>query len=333
MGEAETVNFAGESASVLPTNRGKDLVMTVRQILMATAVFSVMPGAALAADERVAVLTPYLSAVATAEMVETFQAEAATRGWTVDVVDTAGDLGALASRLQDVAASGVDAVVVVSVDPAQVQDQVDGVAAAGIPVIAIDGAANPSVALNVTSDNYVLGETMSAFLLDAIGGEGEIVRFFHSAHPGVRQREIALDDALAANPDVTEIANHYVQVPGQIDDSRNAMDAILLANPGDGAIDAVWAAWDEPGIGAHLAIDAAGRSGIVIAGIDGNPQAVELIQACTPFIATVRQGFGDMARIAAEQLEASFAGESIAEAEMFAPVELITRESLGVTCE
>ena len=59
----------------------------------------------------------------------------------------------------------------------------------------------------------------------------------------MRQREIALDDALAANPGVTEVASHYVQVPGQIDDSRAAMDAMLLANPGDGAIDAVWAAW------------------------------------------------------------------------------------------
>ena len=287
---------------------------------------------ALAEGERIAVVTPYLSAVATAEMVETFTAEAEARGWQVEVVDTAGDLGAMASRLQDVVASGVHAVVVVSIDPAQVQDQIDAVAAEGIPVLAIDGAENASVALNVTSDNYVLGETMSAYLIEAIGGEGEIVRFFHSAHPGVRQREIALDDALAANPGVTEVASHYVQVPGQIDDSRNAMDSILLANPGEGAIDAVWAAWDEPGIGAQLAIEAAGREGIAIAGIDGNPQAIEAIKACTPFIATVRQGFGDMARIAAEQLEAVFAGGTFDEPVMYAPVELITRESLGVTC-
>lgn len=288
---------------------------------------------AFADGERVTVVTPYLSAIATAEMVETFEAEAAARGWQIDVVDTAGDLGAMASRLEDVTASAVDAIVVVSIDPAQLQDQIDGAHGAGIPIIAIDGAANPSVALNVTSDNYVLGETMSAFLIDAIGGEGEIVRFFHSAHPGVRQREIALDDALAATPSVTEIAGHYVQVPGQIDDSRNAMDAILLANPGDGAIDAVWAAWDEPGIGALLAIEAAGREGIVIAGIDGNPQAIEMIEACTPFIATVRQGFGEMASIAAEQLAVLLSGESIDKAEMYAPVQLITRESLGVSCD
>ena len=291
-----------------------------------------LSSAASADDQKIAVLTPYLSAVATAEMVETFTAEAAERGWQVDLVDTAGDLGALASRVEDVTAGGASAILVVSIDPAQIQDQLDRAAEAGIPVIAIDGAANPAVVLNVTSDNYVLGETMSGYLLEAIGGEGEIVRFFHSAHPGVRQREIALDDALAANPSVREVANHYVQVPGQIDDSRNAMDSILLAHAEDGAIDAVWAAWDEPGIGAHLAIEAAGRTGIVIAGIDGNQQAIELIQACTPFIATVRQGFGDMARIAAEQLDSVFAGNAVEADEMYAPVELITRDSLGIDC-
>ena len=288
--------------------------------------------AAWAAGERISVLTPYLSAVATAEMVETFKAEAEKRQWEVDVIDTAGDLGALASRIEDVATAKANAIVLVSIDPAQVQAQVDRAAGAGIPILTIDGAKNPSTALNVTSDNYVLGQTMTRHLFEAIGGKGKIVRLFHSAHPGVRQREIALDDALKATPEVTEVAGHYVQVPGQVEDSRAAVDSILLANPGEDAIDAIWAAWDEPAIGAQLALEAAGRSGIVIAGIDGNPQAIELIKACTPVIATVRQGFAEMARMAAEQLEKILGGGKSESAELYAPVELITRESLGVSC-
>lgn len=299
---------------------------------LATMLAAASVNVATAAGEKVSVITPYLSATATAEMIDAFKAKATEKGWTIDVVDTAGDMGAFASRVEDATTSGANAIVLVSVDPAQIQDQVDKAKAAGIAVVTIDGAKNASTVLNVTSDNYVLGETMSKFLFEQIGGKGNIVRFFHSAHPGVRQREIALDDALKANPDVKEVANHYVQVPGQIDDSRAAMDAILLANPGDGAINAVWAAWDEPGIGANLAIDAAGRKGIVIAGIDGNPEAVELIKACGNFIGTVRQGFGEMANIAAEELNKLFAGGTIAEPELYAPVELITRESLGVTC-
>lgn len=287
---------------------------------------------AMAAGEKVSVITPFLAATATGEMIEAFKAKAAEYQWTVDVVDTAGDMGAFASRVEDATTSGVNAIVLVSVDPAQIQDQVDKAKAANIPVVTIDGAKNASTSLNVTSDNYVLGETMTKFLFDQLGGKGNIVRFFHSAHPGVHQREIALDDALKANAEIKQVGEHYVQVPGQIDDSRAAMDALLLANPGDGAINAVWAAWDEPGIGANLAIEAAGRKGILIAGIDGNPQAIDLIKACGAYVGTVRQGFGEMANIAATELNTVLAGGPAKADELFAPVELITRESLGVTC-
>ena len=299
--------------------------------LAASLALGVSP-AALAAGEKVSVITPFLAATATGEMIEAFKAKAAEYQWTVDVVDTAGDMGAFASRVEDATTGGVNAIVLVSVDPAQIQDQIDKAKAAGIPVVTIDGAKNASSALNVTSDNYVLGETMSKFLFEQLGGKGNIVRFFHSAHPGVHQREIALDDALKANAEIKQVGEHYVQVPGQIDDSRAAMDALLIANPGDGAINGVWAAWDEPGIGANLAIEAAGRKGIIIAGIDGNPQAIELIKGCTAYVGTVRQGFGEMANIAAMQLNTILAGGTPEADELYAPVELITRESLGVTC-
>ncbi len=287
---------------------------------------------ALAEGQRVAFLTPYLSAVATNDMAQAFEAEAAGRGWEVQVIDTNGDFGVLANRLEDVVSAKVDAIVVASINPAQVQDQVSNAEAAGIPVFAIDGAAGEDVTLNVTSDNFAMGELMTGYLLDAIGGEGPILKLFHSAHPGVRQRELALEAALEANSAVQVVGEYYVDVPGQIDNSRGAVDGMLAANPAPGSVKGVWAAWDEPGIGAHLALEAAARDGVVIAGIDGNPQALELIRGCTPFIATVAQNFGGMAEITAAEMEKVFAGEAPAAAEMYAPATLVTRESLGVTC-
>ena len=165
---------------------------------------------ALAAGEKVSVITPFLAAIATGEMIEAFKAKATEYQWTVDVVDTAGDMAAFASRVEDATTSGANAIVLVSVDPAQIQDQVDKAKAAGVPVITIDGAKNAATVLNVTSDNYVLGETMTKFLFDQIGNKGNIVRFFYSAHPGVHQRELALDAALKANPEIKQVADHYV---------------------------------------------------------------------------------------------------------------------------
>jgi len=301
-------------------------------LALSAAVLMTSATGVLAAGEKISVLTPYLSAIATADMIDAFKAQADKLGWSVDVVDTAGDMGAFASRVEDATTKGANAIVLVSVDPAQIQDQVDKAKGANIPVVTIDGAKNAATVFNVTSDNYVLGETMTKFLFDQLSGKGNIVRLFYSAHPGVHQRELALDDALKANPDIKQVADHYVQVPGQIDDSRAAVDAILLAHPGVGAINAIWAGWDEPGIGAELALEAAGRKDIVVAGVDGNPEAVELIKQCTPYIATVRQGFPKMAEIAATELNTVLSGGKLDTDEFYAPGELITRESLGVTC-
>ena len=279
----------------------------------------------------VAVLTPYLSSVATNEMVETFSDDAEGRGWSVNVVDTRGDIGQLASRIEDVTTAGVDAIVLASIDPAQVADQVAAAASAGIPVVTIDGALADGVSLNVTSDNFQLGTALSEYLFEALGGEGRIVKFYHSAHPGVRQRELALDEALAANEGIEVIAEHYVQVPGPIDDARVAMEAIIAQHGEE--IDGVWAAWDEPAIGAFLALDAMRPgSDIVIAGIDGNPQAVELIGQCSLIEASVKQDFGAMAARAAEGLAGILAdGAGEPETLTVAPV-MVTRDSVGAEC-
>ena len=286
---------------------------------------------AAAAERRVAVLTPYLSSVATHEMVADLQADPRAAAWQVTVIDTHGDMGAFADRIDDEAQAHVDAVVLVSVDPAQVQDQVAAAGRAGIPVFAIDGAAAAGVAVDVSSDNFAMGRQLSEFLFAAMGGHGNLVKFYYSAHPGVHRRELALDAALKAQPGIHVLADHYVKVPGPIDDSRQAMEDMLRAHPD--AIDAVWAAWDEPAVGAVLALQGEGVTRrVLVAGIDGNPQAIEMIRGCTPLIGTVRQDFAGMARLAAAAIADRFAGHAPAAREVKVPAILVTRESLGVHC-
>ena len=288
-------------------------------------------GAQTAVAAQVAVLTPYLASVTTSEMVKVFRTEAEARHHTVNVVDTRGDMGALANRIDDVVNGHVGAIVLVSVNPGQVQDQVNAAAKAGIPVISIDGGVAPGVTLNVTSDNYQLGLQLTKFLFDRIGNKGNIVKFFYSAHPGVHQRELALDAMLKEHPDVKVIADHYVKVPGPIDDARTAMQAILQR---DGTrIDAVWAAWDEPAIGADLAVGSdMPDAKLVIGGIDGTAQGIDLIKQCTPMIVTVAQDFGAMSRLGMEGLDKVLAGGKPEKQEIYAPAHLVTRETLGAQC-
>lgn len=282
--------------------------------------------------EDVAVLTPYLSSVATNEMVETFKTDAENKGWTVNVVDTRGDFQQLASRVEDVTNAGVDAIVLVSVDPNQIGDQIKAASDGKIPVFILDGALAEGVTANITTDNFALGTILSDYLFEAIGNKGNIVKFFHSAHPGVRQRELALDEALEKNGDVTVIAEHYVQVPGPIDNARQAMETFLRQH-GD-KIDGVWAAWDEPAIGALLAVQSdMPTSKMAIAGIDGNPQAIDLIGQCTNLVATVRQDFPAIARTAVAEIEKVMAGEAPSNPEIFVDAMVVDRKSLDAACD
>lgn len=281
--------------------------------------------------EDVAVLTPYISSVATNEMVETFKADATAKGWTVNVVDTRGDFQQLASRVEDVTNAGVKAIVLVSVDPNQIADQVAAAAEKKIPVIALDGAVAPGVLANITTDNFALGTILSDYLFKQLGNKGNIVKFFHSAHPGVRQRELALDKALEANPDIKVIAEHYVQVPGPIDNARLAMETFIRQHGAE--INGVWAAWDEPAIGALLAQQSdAPDAKMIIAGIDGNPQAVELIKQCTNLVATVRQDFPGIAKAAVAEIGNVLEGKPVSKQEIFVDATVVDRASLGVTC-
>ena len=86
-------------------------------------------------------------------------------------------------------------------------------------------------------------------------------------------------------------------------------------------------------IGAWLALDAlAPGHDVVIAGIDGNPQAVELIGDCTAIAGSVRQDFAAMSVAAADALAAILSGGAGEPQEVTVPSVLVTRDSLGASC-
>ena len=85
--------------------------------------------------------------------------------------------------------------------------------------------------VNVTSNNFELGTQLSEALFKALDGKGNIVKFYHSAHPGVHQRELGLDATLEKYPDIKVIADHFVKVPGPVDDGRIATTTSLRGAP------------------------------------------------------------------------------------------------------
>ncbi len=283
--------------------------------------------AAAQEQERVTVITPYLAQPGTQFYLDGFEAEAEARGWEVNVVDTAGDMPAVISRLEDAATQQVDAIVI-NVDPAQVEAGLAQAQGAGIPVIGMDAGSHPMLATNVTSNGYAMAAETAAYVVNRLRGEGRVVMFTFDPFPPVQQRGVIADAIFGNNPDIEVIDRVTPDVQdGGIADSRARMEAILAANPEPGSISAVWAAWDQPALGALQAIEDAGRAGegIVITGIDANPQAREAIAAGGPFEVSVAQDFQGIGKATAEAVGRMLAGEEIKEPVIYVPTTLITQ--------
>ncbi len=287
--------------------------------------------AAGAAAQSVAVITPYLAQPGTQFYVEAFQAEADVLGWDVNVIDTAGDVAGVIARIEDSVNQGVDAIVI-NVDPSQVGAGLEAAAAAGVPVFGMDAGSDPNIVANVTSNGYAMAAETAVYVANRLNGAGAVVMFVFDPFPPVQARGVIADAVFGNFPDITVTDRLTPDVSdGGIADSRAQMEAVLAANPEPGSIGAVWAAWDQPALGALQAIEAAGRmdEGIVITGIDANPQAREAIAAGGPFEASVAQDFAGIGAATADVVARHLAGEEIRQRVIYVPTVLITAANAG----
>ena len=305
----------------------------MRRLLAAfVLVFVVLAGMVAAQDApTVAVMTPFLAQPGTQLMVEAFEASAMAKGWHVNVIDTNEDIAALVSRMEDVALQDVDAIVI-NVDPTQIEPGLQAAADAGIPVFGLDSGAHPLLVTNVTSNGYTMAAETATYVVDRLNGAGDVVMFIFEPYPPVQKRGAIAAAIFNNTPDINimdAITPSFDN--GPLEGARNAMEAVLLAHPEAGSISAVWAAWDDPALGALQAVEDAGRAdeGIVIVGIDATQQARDAIARGSNFEATVAQDFGGMAQKVADLVESHLGGAMIGQVNHYVPARLVTQADLS----
>ena len=239
-----------------------------------------------AGSVEIVVVTPYLANAATKEAIDDFTEQGEALGWSISVVDTAGDMNQLNSAFQNAAAQQPDAIVLGTGDPTQISLGLQSAAEANVPVFAIDASAAEGIAANVTSDNTDLGEQSANALIDAMGGEGAVVMLTHDPHPGVNARAVGAK-AVFEDAGIEVLEQKHVNVPGPVDDARTSIQDIISARGAD--VTGIWGGWDEPALGATQALEAAGVTDVPVVGVDGQDFALAAIEAGGPFKATVKQ--------------------------------------------
>ena len=257
-------------------------------VLLPAFVFS---NVAQAKPLTVALIAANLNATSQARVAAEFQEKAKEKGWDVVVANAGGSWSKFTELMENTVTRGVDAIAVAMADLPSIRPAIEEANAAGIPVVAIDSGYIPGVVVNITMNNFVAGAKVAQYLVDRLGGEGNVILFKFQMHFGTRQRGKVMDVVLTEYPDITVLAQHELPPAGFVQDAQAAMENFLTRF--GNKIDAVFAPWDDPAAGIAQAIMGAGytRSDMFVVGIDGTQQAFDMIRQGTPFVATIAQPF------------------------------------------
>lgn len=223
--------------------------------------------------------------------------------WSVTEVNSDDSGAKAANNISDAVAKGCDAIICSMVDmrasAAALQEAND----AGIPVFTIDSGYTNGVVVDVTCNNNVMSAKISTYLIDALGGSGDICVLSAAGWAGGRKRGNILNAILEESPGINVLDDHNIDLADFYNDSAKTAED-WVSRFGD-KIDAIWCVWDEPAMAVNqvLAANGYGREDVIVTGIDGNEAAVQLIRDGTPIVATVAQPFETMGSTVAKLID------------------------------
>lgn len=198
-----------------------------------------------------------------------------------------------------------------------------------IPVFGLDNwLSGPSVVGEVTSDNFDTGRKAASYVITRVGGEGNVVEVFTPGHRGTEIRNKMWDLMRIEYPGINEIARIPWTDPNTIGSVRDRMEAVLLANPKKGSINAVHACYDMAAMGATDAIEAAGRQDeMFVIGIDGDREALKRIAKGSALQVTISQDFILMSASQAHQIVDYLNGKDIPRF-IYCPTTVVTKDNV-----
>jgi ribose transport system substrate-binding protein len=242
----------------------------------------------------------------------------ATRHYVPNKPDDVAEQIAL---IEQALAERPDAFVVVPVHPTAVNAALRKIVASGIPLVGyLNRYTEPGPVSFVASDDYALGVRIATYLYDHLKGRGNVL-----VVEGPKESVTSLDrlrgfrDAQKSYPGI-----RFVQtICG--DYQRDVTIAAVKAFLGSGiAVDAVVAANDVMALAAIEALEAVGRSSVVV-GVNAVPDAIQSIKQ-GKLLATIDFDALKIAGVATEAAIRHLRGETVPR-EIILPVQIVDRSN------
>lgn len=227
-------------------------------------------------------------------IVDAAKAKASEHGWKVDVTDAREDVVAQQDQVNSMIEQGYDAIIVVPVDTAAMEPITEAVTSAGIPLIYVNrnpyGTNDPPEGVYyVGSREVVAGELQAEFLIDKMGEKGGVaVLMGILSNEGALKRTEGVENILSKYPDVKVLAKETGE--WQADKGMAITENWLTAYGKD--LNAILANNDEMALGAVQALEAAGRSDVVVVGVDAIPSAKNMVAEGKMSATVLQDGVG-----------------------------------------
>lgn len=203
---------------------------------------------------------------------------------------------------------------------------------ANIPLFTVD-TATPYAINNTTSNNYNIGAEIALQMVADMGGKGNVLVFngFYSV-PVCKIRYDQMKYVLTSFPDVKIIEPELRDViPNTVQAAYSNVSDMLTKSPEKGSLNAVWACWEVPQIGATQAAEAAGRPELKTYGIDGSPEVIKMVMdEKSPAAAVAAQQPYEIGKTSVQNVAKFLAGQKVAPF-TFVPAVLINKENAAVT--
>lgn len=221
-----------------------------------------------------------------------FTAAVAELGGELTSTDAGFDARVQSDQIDSLVATSPDALFITPADAVAIAPAVRRAIDAGIPVFCADSAIPAAdVVTTSMSNNFGMGQASCEYICKALDGEGKIARVMLPQNESWDQRTLGMEWTLKRYPNIEIVTEWAFALAGNVT-PRQAVDNILTSNPD---VDAVWCAWDGAAVEGTLAARAAGRSDLIITGIDGGSQAFNYIAGGTPLKLSMAQSFYEMA--------------------------------------
>ena len=237
-------------------------------------------------------------------------------------VDANSDQATMNNYVNDLIAQEVDAIILAPMDCTAVTEALLACEEAGIPVINVDTAvdATDKVVAIIASDNYKAGVACAEDMMSKLEEGSKVAVMNQPSGTACVQREQGFRDTVG---DYFEIVS-TTDTEGDTAKTMTAAEDVLTA---DDDLAAFFCINDMGALGCVQACSAAGKTDILIYGVDGNPDFMGYVEDGSATASAAQQP-SVIGSKAVETAIAALNGEEV-EHDQIVDVELITGENIA----